>query len=180
AVSANARFREIGFDNVEAYSKNCADDHFTFSNPNIDSTVSHTGRKSLRVSSSTPLTMTKILNVPECPAVPFCDIQMSITNGKDVSVPTYASSAGRNNYIFTGIGAVTPLTISWQITNGSPTISVTKANQITVVSFSSWSAVITITGATGCSEKFIIGNHVIGVGSAPTGIAPAPPRIVPH
>lgn len=185
AVSANSRFREIGFDNVEAYSKNCADDHFTFSNPRIDSTISHTGRKSLRVSSSSPTTMMKILNVPECPAVPFCDIAMAINGGKST-----AASSGGNNYVFTGTGAVAPLTMSWQISNGTPSIGITKANQITVTATGSWSAVVTITGATGCSEKFIIGNNTSmsgGGGSTGTTSTRFPveldsvrKRIVPH
>ncbi|HEX7414778.1 MAG TPA: hypothetical protein VF411_12115, partial [Bacteroidia bacterium] len=172
AVSANARLREIGSDNAESYSANCADGHFKFSNPAIDSSISHTGRKCLKVSSSTPLTMTKILNVPECPSDPFCNIKITMVDVSSVGSPKY-------NYIFSGPGAISPLAIGWQITNGNPSISITAGNQITVKPIGSWSAIITVTGASGCSEKFTIGNST-SISSMGSGDTTNPIRILPH
>ncbi len=152
AVSANARYKEIGFDNAEDYSlHNCADKHFKFASPSIDSTQSHTGRKSIRVSASTPIEMAQVLKVVDCSTESPCQINISKT-------PTSYVYAIIQNYIFSGAGAVAPLTISWVITSGSPVItSVTGGINVSGVSSGShWGAIVTVTGASGCSQKFFI------------------------
>src|SRR6185437_1791016 len=78
AVSANSRHREIGFDNAEDYSlASCADNHFKFPSPVIDSTQAHTGRKSIRVSASSPLEMDKVLATADCSSEAPCNIDIS-------------------------------------------------------------------------------------------------------
>ncbi len=63
AVAGNARYGELGYDGFEDYDYggNCVDDHFSFRNvaSNLTTTESHSGRRSIKVSSATPLTLRK-------------------------------------------------------------------------------------------------------------------------
>jgi hypothetical protein len=152
AVSANARYREIAFDNAEDYDlNNCGDTHFKFSNPRIDTGQSHTGRRSIRVSSGSPLSLTKVLNASTCSTSDACDMSDVILHNVDTNIPI--------GYSFSGPGAVAPLTISYNITGGNPQISINNTGGIKINNpNSTWSAVVTVTGANGCVKSFIIGN----------------------
>ena len=99
AVAANSKYKEMGFDNFEDYDfSKCADNHFKFRNytSNIDETQAHTGRKSIKVSSGTPVNMTKQLLL--CDTV-LCDLKLiplPTTNNK----VCYTVSGGTSPYIF--------------------------------------------------------------------------------
>jgi hypothetical protein len=158
AVSANARYREIGFDNVEDYNLGaCADNHFKFNGPVIESTQAHTGHNSIRVSASNPLTMTKTLNAVDCPIPTPCEIDM--TSNAPQKGGLGSGSAG-TTYTFSGPGAQAPLTITWVVSNwilsnGAPTVTLVNGG-IKVVGFGT--ITVTVTGASGCAQKFIIGG----------------------
>jgi hypothetical protein len=57
AISTNARYSDIGYDNFEDYDfPTCADDHFSFKNYklNIDKTEAHTGKTSIKLLGTNP------------------------------------------------------------------------------------------------------------------------------
>ncbi|MCZ8284231.1 MAG: hypothetical protein O9353_02140, partial [Bacteroidia bacterium] len=76
AVASNARLQEIGYDGFEDYGPNYGRDcdifgkepHFDFSQylPNVTTAQAHTGKKSIRVNSSNPLTISKKLIPAPC------------------------------------------------------------------------------------------------------------------
>ena len=99
AVAANSKYKEIGFDNFEDYDfSKCADNHFKFRNytSNIDETQAHTGRKSIKVSSGTPVNMTKQLLL--CDTV-LCDLKL-IPLATASNTVCYTISGGTAPYIF--------------------------------------------------------------------------------
>ncbi len=68
AVSKNAQYREIGFDNFEDYEyESCDDDHFSWRDftPDVQTQESHTGKYSIRVNAGSSKVITK--NVEACP-----------------------------------------------------------------------------------------------------------------
>lgn len=166
AVGANAMYRDLGFDNVEEYgSQNCADNHFKFNSPHIDSTQSHTGRRSIKVTAGSPLVMTKSMDIGDCaPASNVCQITMSggtsitgITRGPGGHLGGGGSTVAA--LTFSGTGAVTPLTISWVVNEGNPVVSTSGSTLSIVNSTSLWEITITVTGATGCTQQFTISNN---------------------
>lgn len=71
AVAANAQYKEVGFDSFEDYGfSDCADNHFKFNSITPDVSQSHTGTKSIKVSSGTSVTLEKqiepCLNLTDC------------------------------------------------------------------------------------------------------------------
>lgn len=159
AVAANSQYRELGFDNAEEYgSLSCADNHFKFKYPKIDSAQSHSGRKSLKVTAGTPLTMTKFLGIPsECNRETDnpCAIYLSNTPGAFIGgggTPT------NTIYSFSGTGATSPITISWIVLSGNPSVTLSGSTLSVPINSSIWSILVTVTGATGCSQSFQINN----------------------
>lgn len=68
AVSANARYREVGFDSFEDYDAcNCSDDHFSFESvqPVITEKESHSGRRSIVLQPGAAVEIRKV--VEPCP-----------------------------------------------------------------------------------------------------------------
>jgi hypothetical protein len=66
SVAANAKYREIAFDGFEDYSfETCATDHFSFKefSTSVSTSTSHTGKKSISVSSSEPVSVTRNLTL---------------------------------------------------------------------------------------------------------------------
>ncbi|MGZ4041850.1 MAG: hypothetical protein ACXVO9_01525 [Bacteroidia bacterium] len=154
SVAANSRYRELGADNMEDYSNsNCADNHFKFSLPVIDSSHAHTGRRSLRVSHGVPTEMMKVLSASSCEIQSPCDIVMS-RGDQYVNVNNGA-------YGFSGIGAQAPITVSWIVVDGNPTVSF--ANGQISVSGTNFSLYVTVTGATGCTKNFVIEDIKTGL-----------------
>lgn len=80
AVSSNARYRDIGYDNFEDYDYSvCADNHFKISTPQSVSShlsaIAHTGKKSVQVNSGEDVRITRQLeNI--CPPVDPCSIDL--------------------------------------------------------------------------------------------------------
>jgi hypothetical protein len=67
AISANAQYKDIGYDNFEDYDfPTCADDHFSFKlnhKANVTNTDSHTGKRSMKASAhSSNVNMTRIIH----------------------------------------------------------------------------------------------------------------------
>lgn len=65
SVAANARYAEIGFDGFEDYDfSTCSNDHFSFKehSGNVTPASSHTGKKSIQVTSSSNVKVSKILS----------------------------------------------------------------------------------------------------------------------
>lgn len=68
ASASNAKYREIGFDNFEDYGyKNCSENHFNFKDfyPNLESTVAHTGRYSMKILPTGCMAVNKNVTYPD-------------------------------------------------------------------------------------------------------------------
>lgn len=68
AAAANAKYREIGFDNFEDYGYvNCSENHFGFKNSytNLQYGIAHTGRYSMRVNPGQCVSTTKSVTFPD-------------------------------------------------------------------------------------------------------------------
>ncbi len=137
AVGSNTRHRELGFDNFEDYDYNlCIDGHFKFpSNVSINNTNAHSGTKSLKVSSGTPVEMSK-----DIVACDFSDCNV-VLNGADIG----------NKFVISVFGGTGPYEFDWEILSGSPTI-LPSINQNSIdVSGSSYSITVKVTDYKGCS-----------------------------
>lgn len=140
SVAANARYSQIGFDNFEDYGFSpCADNHFKFpSHSNIVNTESHSGRKSIKVESGTPVIMSKALELcdPE-----GCTLNISISSNETY---TTVSTSG-------GVGSIQ---IDWDVINGDPVLGYSGGNL--QLSGSNWKIEVTVMDATGCKATKII------------------------
>lgn len=143
-VAANARYRDIGTDNFEDYGFSpCADNHFKFPIPSsaIYNLSSHSGRKSLKVSAGSPVTMEKTLTVC-APAGCALTLSSSTTSGQiDVTI---------NN----GSG---PYTIDWNVLQGSTTNVDISGTTITATGTGLTIEVIVV-DANGCKASIIVSN----------------------
>lgn len=122
AVAANARYKNIGFDNFEDYDFSpCADNHFKFKNfsANITSTQSHSGKKSILVSSTTPVSMVKQLLDCE-PA------SCKLTIDSVLNTTTH-------QYTYTVTGGSAPYTFDWSSSNCDLIVSVPYAENVVYV-----------------------------------------------
>jgi len=164
-VGANMKYKELAFDNAEDYSiRSCGDDHFKFTGANIDSLQSHSGKKSIRVSSGSPLSMTKVLAASDCPTLQQNPCQFTITSFAQIIPPFLGNPGGGSTTTsFGGPGAAAPLTFSWVVLSGTPTNLAVMANSL-VVSYVNgqpnphWSIIVTATGANGCTYTFPLSN----------------------
>jgi hypothetical protein len=121
AISANTRYRQLGFDGFEDYDyDNCSDEHFRVGNgATIVDDEAHTGRKSIKVYGGDSL-------VYFAPLQYACDIPVGcgITIG-DTLVPM-----GKGNYAHVIIiqNGVRPYEFDYEVINGNPTISTSEYN----------------------------------------------------
>ncbi|MGQ0829855.1 MAG: hypothetical protein ACT4ON_15820 [Bacteroidota bacterium] len=100
AVIANSKYKNIGFDNFEDYDFNeCADNHFKFRNHNnnVNAFESHTGNKSIMVTSGAPVNMTKQLL--KCDAV-TCSLGLISTGTGGAAKACYIVTGGAPPYRF--------------------------------------------------------------------------------
>lgn len=115
AVAANAKYRDVGYDNFEDYDfSECSDNHFKFKDapPVIEPTQSHTGRNSIKVTSTAAVTMTKQL--AEC-VDDECDLQIGRPKvNYETGIYCYTVTGGTAPYVFdwTGLGCDPIVTIS--------------------------------------------------------------------
>ncbi|MBK8705982.1 MAG: hypothetical protein IPN33_22125 [Saprospiraceae bacterium] len=146
AVAANSKYKQVGFDNFEDYDFSpCADNHFKFRNhnSNVDDTQSHTGRNSIRVTSGTPVNMTKQLE--PCDSVDVCDLQL-IANSISNRVICFTISGGKAPYTFdwTTIGS----DLNVVIDNTGNSICITRPAS------GSCQIIITVTDKNKCKKIF--------------------------
>lgn len=101
AVAANAKYRDIGYDNFEDYGyKNCSENHFNFkaSYINLVNGIAHTGRFSMKVNPGQCISTTKTISLPDFETAfgsnnvivpgPLVSLNESLTN----SLEFYSSS----------------------------------------------------------------------------------------
>ena len=160
AVAANTRYRQLGFDGFEDYVyDNCSDNHFRLADgieTNVVDEDSHTGRKSIKVSSGSPVIYSTQL-VTDCdPLIPIItgESNNDVTCNFDVltSISTIViagSSTGATAVSINTIVVRDPITGAWVITNipnssstTTPTTTTTSSGVNTVYTFQ-------VTGATG-------------------------------
>ncbi|MFL5763545.1 MAG: hypothetical protein ACJ77K_06340 [Bacteroidia bacterium] len=136
SVAANSQYKEQGFDGFEDYSFNpCADDHFKFQSVTPSTTTSHTGKYSLKISHGSPKTLTKLIN-PDCTPETICNIVLTESTDGDVKTITIS-------------GATAPVSISWDIISGAPTIA--NGTGTLLITGSNYIVEITVTDANGCT-----------------------------
>ncbi len=148
SVAANSRYGDIGFDGFEDYSfSGCADNHFKFNQSavTITSTQSHTGKRSIQVGSSTPVTMTKQL--APCVAPNPCNL-------------TLCSSYNSTTHQFTVQvnGGTAPYGFDWNIVNGQAGISLAGSNSIFIsnVTTSTVTIQLNVTDSKACVLPYTI------------------------
>jgi hypothetical protein len=164
AVSANARYRDIGFDGFEDYDfSHCADNHFKFNQSaiNISNTQSHTGQRSIEVAQGTPVTMSKQLT-EGCTHAPGCTLKDCFTFvGRTIQINVTGASGA--------------YTLDWNVINGSVNVMQTAYGLVisnTTGNLTSFTIDLTITDSAGC----IVTNHLVynstAVPAVFTGINP--------
>lgn len=141
-VAANSRYRDIATDNFEDYGFSaCADNHFKFTADTlIVDTVSHTGRKSIRVSSGTPVLLVRQLEV--------CD-----PAGCSISISTSSITGGKNISLANG---TSPYQIEWNVIQGNPTITF-NGSSIDVVG-TGWTVEVIAVDSEGCKVSGFVSN----------------------
>jgi hypothetical protein len=138
SVAGNARHRELGVDNFEDYDYNpCIDGHFKVANsPSlIDKNNSHTGLKSIKVSSGAPVELSK-----DIAACDFSDCNVLI-NGATVS----------NKFTISAFGGTAPYELEWEIMSGSPTILPSITSNSIDVTGSNYTITVKVKDYKGCS-----------------------------
>jgi len=137
AVAANARYKDIGYDNFEDYGFSpCADNHFKFTDhvANIDDTKSHSGKKSMKVTSAANVKMNKTLAI--CNPV-TCNLTL-----------TSVVYSGLNKEVFTINNGTGPYNITYNVIYGIPEVNL-QVNGFTLIG-TAFKVEIVITDAKGC------------------------------
>ncbi len=145
AVAANTRYRQLGYDGFEDYNfQNCSDNHFRLAdNTLVTNQDSHTGKYSLLVTASQPLTFNSTLN-NSC-ETPECDIQVSEFRSEQ-------NSSNGTSFIVSASNGTAPYQISPEVISGSPLVALgDQNNEILIEVFSENTVVrLTITDSKGC------------------------------
>jgi len=132
AVAANARYRDIGFDNFEDYGfSKCADQHFKFpvTNEVVDH-ESHSGRRSIKISSGQSMIMKKALEICSPAGCTLLVNETGTTLGHSISIS----------------GGEQPYQVDWNVVSGTPLV------QFTGYDFSS----LSITGSSYIIEIIVL------------------------
>lgn len=132
AVAANARYRDIGFDNFEDYGfSKCADQHFKFhvTNEVVDN-ESHSGRRSIKISSGQSMIMKKALEICSPVGCTLLVNETGTTLGHSISIS----------------GGEQPYQVDWNVVSGTPLV------QFTGYDFSS----LSITGSSYIIEIIVL------------------------
>jgi len=117
AVATNTKYSQLGFDGFEDYDYvNCSDKHFKLKGLNnpISTTQSHTGKRSVKVTQSTPMNVT-IGIVDQCEDN-LCNL-ISDFQTHQPNVPGLLGS-------FIVSGGQAPYEFEYNITQGSPTVTI--------------------------------------------------------
>jgi hypothetical protein len=148
AVAKNARYEEVGFDGFEeSLPTDCADRHFRFDIPSSAvSDTAHTGRHSIRVSESSPLSFSNGLPWG-CPETPCGGLALTI-------VPDTLDSLFE--WQVTATGGAGPYVFSTDILSGDPLFAPTMAGGLGISNVTNSMVQITVTDANGCivTESF--------------------------
>lgn len=145
AVAANSRYRELGFDSFEDVAfDDCSDNHFkfTYNLNDLSDEQSHTGRQSIKVSSSSPVVLLKTFE--NCTPAGSCNLSLeqTITSGSNFT---------QYNVIING--GTAPYLIDYDIINGIYQALI--GNSGDGISFKGNGpiyVIVTITDANGCKE----------------------------
>jgi hypothetical protein len=139
------RYRQLGYDGFEDYNfQNCSDNHFRLAdNTLVTNQDSHTGKYSLLVTASQPLTFNSTLN-NSCES-PECDIQVSEFRSEQ-------NSSNGTSFIVSASNGTAPYQISPEVISGSPLVALgDQNNEILIEVFSENTVVrLTITDSKGC------------------------------
>lgn len=156
AVAANTRYSQLGFDGFEDYDYiNCSDDHFKItSEPNVTDEDAHTGRKSVKVASGTPVTFNAVFEEdcgPEC-AIEVNTVNKPGNEGNPMSSTSVTFSNGQPIY-----------NITYEVVSGNPQISFTNGGDGLIISYHyandpNQHVKITVTDALGCQKYVEIKN----------------------
>jgi hypothetical protein len=146
AVAANSRYRSMAFDNFEDYDfSKCADNHFKFKQspmlPPIIDNQSHTGRKSIKVTSTAPVSLQKQLtscNIVEC----------------DLDIQFYPFGPTPNTQYVNILNGTPPYAINYTVLNGNPIINLqANGTQLYVNSQGAYYELeVIVTDAKGCKQ----------------------------
>ncbi|TAH42090.1 MAG: hypothetical protein EYC69_06510 [Bacteroidetes bacterium] len=156
AVSANARYRDIGFDSFEDYGfSDCSDNHFkTKVLSDVQSrlsSIAHTGRNSLKISANDTVTLSRQL-FAVCELPDPCQVSTSFT------IDTTDLASGINILVNAGINTYS---IDWDVIGGQGIKTVNlNANGINISPMLENEIVsmnLTITLSNGC----VVVKHVI-------------------
>lgn len=154
AVAANTRYRQLGFDGFEDYDyDNCSDNHFRVADFGglISGAESHTGRKSIRVTAGTPVTLSASL-VEDCEYDESCMlVEQTITME---SCPSGCPEQHLETASLTPSQGVGPYQFDYQIVSGSATIDIDENGTLFIENTQSehLQIIITVTDAAGCVE----------------------------
>jgi hypothetical protein len=150
AVAANTRYRELGYNGFEDYDYvNCSDNHFKIASiSNLVNTESHTGRYSLRVSGSNPITFSAEL-ANEC-EIADCEIKITITDSSNIE--------GLQSIDYSFSGGVQPYIIDVETINGTVNFENTTSGKLNLQGFTNTKARITVRDQEGCYRIFEFKN----------------------
>lgn len=167
AVAANTRYRQLGFDGFEDYTfNNCSDNHFRIAENQIiqiSDTESHTGKHSLKVTSSSAIRFSANLISPcdtlnpifeSCPLKLVCKSQLMASPILDQSQIHFAVELGEQPYTYSFESS--NVDVNYNIENGI--IIVTGLTQTFYNGL--LNLTLTVTDQTGCSQNFDIKNHL--------------------
>lgn len=153
AVAANTRYSELGFDNFEDYDfSKCADSHFKMSSSTtpINTNESHTGYRSLKVSSTEDISLTKTLKLnPDCDFTD-CTLDLGIT-GAGTSIRTCTPSGANGDVQW----------LTTQVISGDVSFAFGSDGTILTITGSSpyWEVLLTILDEGGCRVSKIIKSN---------------------
>jgi hypothetical protein len=142
AVAANTQYKQLGFDGFEDYNfENCSDNHFKLVSTNpIVSTESHSGRRSVKVTSEEPLVYETVL-MESC-SDPGCDLSLAIDGGSEIG----------NDLSVLIQNGLPPFEIEYTTLQGNPTVSIEDSNNSLKIvgNGNAYSVSVKVTDANGC------------------------------
>jgi hypothetical protein len=147
AVAANSKYQDLGFDGFEDYDfSKCADNHFKFTGnaQNITNTQSHTGRRSIKVSQGSPVSMIKQL-APGCTTPPDCMLDACYTRTSNGSIQVTVTGYSGN------------FTVEWEVVSGTANVTLNATGVSIGFNPPSASVNLTITDSKGCT----ITKHIV-------------------
>lgn len=149
AIAANARYRQIGFDGFEDYAfQNCSDNHFRIAAPYMNklSNQAHTGKYSIKVSTSDNVVFTKIIETG-------CEVGSCNLSKRDELV---TNPNGSTTQTVSFGGGQAPYQMDIELMNGSPNYQLNENGNGLIIpnATSAYTLLIKVTDAKGCVQNF--------------------------